>query len=84
MEVERRLHDIGARFGSLPGADEELLRLIEHCSLHAGGGLIELLVVGNLHEVQQSAGSKLRHEHDGKASKVASIPFHLEGRRKLG
>ncbi|KAL5202326.1 hypothetical protein ABZP36_013278 [Zizania latifolia] len=29
MEVERRLRDIGARFGSLPSADEEMLRLIE-------------------------------------------------------
>ncbi|KAL5214107.1 hypothetical protein ABZP36_003259 [Zizania latifolia] len=29
MEVERRLRDIDARFGSLPGADGELLRLIE-------------------------------------------------------
>lgn len=29
MEVERRLRDIGARFTSLPDADDELLRLIE-------------------------------------------------------
>ncbi|XP_015691513.2 E3 ubiquitin-protein ligase RBBP6 isoform X2 [Oryza brachyantha] len=29
MEVERRLRDIGARFDSLPGDNEELLRLIE-------------------------------------------------------
>ncbi|KAL5216088.1 hypothetical protein ABZP36_007489 [Zizania latifolia] len=33
MEVERRLRDIGARFGSLPGDNEELLRLIEEAEI---------------------------------------------------